>query len=77
MNLEFAYKHFSRTLFIIAAVGLAIAFLQLIGRFFGYDLAGQWYSAGRLMELSAALLVFVIAVLLRQIRDELRTGQES
>jgi hypothetical protein len=77
MILDFAYRYFSKTIFIIAAFGMTVAFLQLIGRFVGYDLAGQWYSAGRLVELSAALLAFVIAVLLRQIRDELRTRQGS
>ena len=77
MNLETVYKYFARTLFIIASVGIAVAFLQLIGDFVGFSLTGERYTAGRLVELSAALLVFVIAVLLRQIRDELRTGQGS
>ena len=77
MNLEIVYKHFARTIFIIASVGIAVAFLELIGDFVGFSLTGERYSAGRLVELAAALLVFVIAVLLRQIRDELRTGQGS
>jgi hypothetical protein len=77
MNLEFVYKHFARTLFIIASVAIAVAFLEWIGDFVGFSLIGEMYTAGRLVELAAALLVFVIAVLLRQIRDELRTGQGS
>jgi hypothetical protein len=77
MNLEFVYKHFARILFIIASVAIAIAFLEWIGDFVGFSLVGEMYTAGRLVELAAALLVFVVAVLLRQIRDELRTGQDS
>jgi hypothetical protein len=77
MNLEFVYKHFSRTLFMIASVAIAVAFLEWIGDLVGFSLIGEMYTAGRLVELAAALLVFVVAVLLRQIRDELRTGQGS
>ena len=77
MNLEFVYKHLARTLFIIASVAIAVAFLEWIGDFVGFSLIGDMYTAGRLVELSAALLVLVVAVLLRQIRDELRTGQDS
>jgi len=77
MNLEFIYKHFARTLFMMASVAIALAFLEWIGDFVGFSLTGGMYTAGRLVELAAALLVFVVAVLLRQIRDELRTGQGS
>ena len=77
MNLEFVYKYFARTLFIIASIAIAVAFLEWIGDFVGFSLIGEMYTAGRLVELAAALLVFVVAVLLRQIRDELRTGQGS
>ena len=77
MNLEFVYKHFARIVFILASLGIAVGFLEWIGGFVGFSVTGGVYSAGRLLELSAALLVFVIAVLLRQIRDELRAGQSS
>ena len=77
MNLEFVYKYFARTLFIISSAAIVVAFLEWIGDVVGFSLIGEMYTAGRLVELAAALLVFVIAVLLRQIRDELRTGQGS
>jgi hypothetical protein len=77
MNLEFVYKNFSRVVFIIASLGIVVGFLEWIGGFVGLSLTGGMYTAGRLLELSAALLVFVVAVLLRQIRDELRAGQTS
>ena len=77
MNLDLVYKHFARSIFVIATIGIVVAFLEWIGDFAGYSLTGDMYTAGRLVELSAALLIFVVAVLLRQIRDELRTGKAS
>jgi hypothetical protein len=77
MNFEFVYKYVTPTLFIIASAAIAVAFLERIAAFFGFTIIGEMYSAGRLLELAATLLVFVIAVLLRQVRDELRTGRGS
>ena len=79
MNFEFVYKYVTRTLFIIASAAIAVAFLERIAHVFGFSIISQIYSggAGRLLELAATLLVFVIAVLLRQVRDELRTGRGS
>jgi hypothetical protein len=39
---------------------------------FGYQLTWVPYEPGRLLEFSAILVIFVIALLLRQIRDTLR-----
>ncbi len=77
MNFEFVYKYVARTLFIIASATIAIAFLERTGEIFGFSILGEMYQAGRLLELAATLLVFVIAVLLRQVRDELRTCRGS
>ncbi len=75
MNFESVYKYVARTLFIIASAAIAVAFLEKTAHFFGFSIIGEMYTAGRLLELAATLLVFVIAVLLRQVRDELRTGR--
>ncbi len=77
MNFDSVYQYVARTLFIIASAAIAVAFLERIGEFFGFSILGEMYEAGRLLELAATLLVFVIAVLLRQVRDELRTGRGS
>ena len=77
MNLEYVYKHVGRIFFIIASVAIAVAFLEWLGDFAGFSVTANQYTAGRLLEAAAALLIFVVAVLLRQIRDELRTGQGS
>ncbi len=79
MNFESVYKYVARTLFIIASAAIAVAFLERTAHVFGFSIIGEIYSGGpgRLLQLAATLLVFVIAVLLRQIRDELRTGRGS
>ena len=77
MNLDFVSKYFARTLFIIAAAIIVFAFLERIAEFFGSSIIGDIYQPGRLLELAATLLIFVIAVLLRQVRDELREGRSS
>ena len=69
MNIDVFYKYFARSLFIIALVILAAGFIELVANVFDYSVLGVGYTAGRMIELSAALVVFVIAVLLRQIRD--------
>ena len=75
MSFETVYKYFARTLFIIASAAIVVAFLERIVKFFGFSIIGDMYPAGRILELAATLLVFVIAVLLRQIRDELKANR--
>jgi hypothetical protein len=48
---------------------LSVAIIEFLINFLVYTILRGVYTAGRLIELSAALLVFVITVLLRQIRD--------
>ena len=72
MNLQFVDKYFGRTIFAIATVTILLAFAEGFAQLFGQTLISRYYSAGRLLELAATLLVFVIVQLLRQIRDELR-----
>jgi len=72
MNLQFVDKYFARTLFTIATLTILLAFAEAFVQIFGQSLISRFYSPGRLLELAATLLVFVIVQLLRQIRDELR-----
>ena len=74
MGLNNIYKYFARSVFLIALATIAVAFLEWCAHFLGASLIGNMYTPGRLIELSAMLLVFVIVILLRQIRDELRTN---
>lgn len=70
------YDTFASTvsrLFVTGALALiTIASVEYIANLLGYTLLRHMYSAGRLIELAAALAVIVIALLLRQIREELR-----
>lgn len=78
MSFDIVYNNFARTLFVIALAAIAIALFKAITELFGFNIVSSLYSGGRLLELAATLLLFVIVVLLRQIRDELRsTGKGS
>lgn len=72
MNIGYLYKIFARSLFFVALAILAVGFIELAANFFEYSVLSRAYTPGRLIELSAALVVFVLAVLLRQIRDALK-----
>jgi hypothetical protein len=66
------YSFISRLLFIVAALLFILAVWNWALGWFGYHLTWVPYEPGRLFEFSAILVVFVIALLLRQIRDTLR-----
>jgi hypothetical protein len=61
-----------RVLFVIAFLLLAVAVLERLAVQFGYSVLGAAYGAGRLLEFAGILLLFVIALLLRQIRDHVK-----
>ena len=77
MNIDNLYKIFSRFLFFFALAILAVSFVEVAANLLGLTVLSGAYSGGRLVELSAALVVFVIAVLLRQIRDALTNRGSS
>ena len=59
----------SRIFFAGAFVLLVVAVLERIARGLGYTIIGQYYGAGRLLDFAVVLLIFVIALLLRDIRE--------
>ncbi len=69
MNMTMIYHLFARLFFFLALGMLSVAIIEILVNFLDYTILRGAYTAGRLIELSAALLVFVITVLLRQIRD--------
>lgn len=75
MYLKVLLNNSMRVLFIASAALIALAFIEWAAQLVGTTLVGRWYSAGRLLEIAATLLVYVIAVYLREIRDELRSNQ--
>jgi hypothetical protein len=61
-----------RILFILAFVLTGIGVLEWLARHFGSTISGGLYDPGRLLEFSAMGLVFVIALQLREIKNQLR-----
>ena len=61
--------YFSRIFFFVALGLLGIAILDWLLRFFGYTLSWINYQPGRLMEFAGILVLFVIVLILRQIRE--------
>jgi len=57
------------------AIALFLLFISLWDKFlrlFGWAMTWLPYEPGRLFELSALLMIFVIALLLREIREQLK-----
>ena len=73
MNLDKLIGTAGRPLFILALALLAFAGAERLANVAGYTITRSTFTAGRLLEISALLATFVIAILLRQIRDEART----
>ncbi len=62
----------SRLFFFAAFVLLVLAVAERLANFFGYTILREAYAAGRLLEFAAVLLIFVVALTLRQLRNEMR-----
>ena len=62
----------SRLVFVVASACATLAITERAMHALGYTILRGSITAGRLLEVSAILVIFVIAVLLRQIRDQLR-----
>jgi polyferredoxin len=62
----------ARVLFALAFLLLGLAILERLVNQFGYTIFGDAFTGGRLLEIATTFAVFVIALLLRQIREALR-----
>ncbi len=65
-----------RPFFIAAFVILVVAIVERVAGIRDLSVTADIYSPGRLLEIAAMLMIFVIAMLLRQVRDELRKRNE-
>jgi len=61
----------SRLFFAVAFVLLVLATLEWILRIFGWTFTWLPYQPGRIFEFAAILVIFVMVMLLRQIREKL------
>ncbi len=62
---------FSRVFFGVSMLLLVVAVLEKVVNLAGYTLTRS-YQPQRLLELAATMMVFVIALLLRQVREVLK-----
>ncbi len=72
MNGDHMFSLVSRFLFGSAFVLLVLAILERLSNAFGFTLLRGMFTGGRLLEITTVLLMFVLALLLRQVRDELK-----
>lgn len=78
MDLEKMFGIGYRILFSLSLILLIIAATERVVNLAGYTLLRQTpYSPWRLMEFAVILILFVIAMLLRQIREELRQQKKD
>jgi hypothetical protein len=63
----------ARAVFIGASAGILLAFLELGVNFMGTSLIGNAYAPGRILELSATLLIYVLTVLVWEVLAELKS----
>jgi hypothetical protein len=61
----------ARVLFIVAFVLAGAAILEKAANMGGYTLLRSTYQPSRLLELAAVVMLFVIAVLLRDLRRQM------
>ncbi len=71
MSLEKLVSLISRLFFLGAFVFLALALIERIANATGYTIL-LLYKGSRLLDFAVVLLVFVIAVQLREMKDELK-----
>jgi hypothetical protein len=72
VNYDKSISLLSRIFVFAAFVLIAVATIEEIANVSGYTVLRETYRPGRLIELAAALSVIVIALILRQIREDLR-----
>jgi hypothetical protein len=72
MDIERMISLASRLFFVGAFVLLSIALIERAANAMGYTVLEGAFTGGRMLEIAAILLIFVIAMQVRGIREELR-----
>lgn len=72
MNLNKVNSVICRVFFFAAFLLVALALVDRFLNFFGYTILSAGYSSGRVLEFAGMMLIVVIALILRQIREELK-----
>ena len=74
MNLYNWNSAVCRVFFSAAFLLVVIALTDRLLNFFGYTILTGGYTSGRVLEFAGLMLIVVIALLLRQIREGLKPG---
>jgi uncharacterized membrane protein YbjE (DUF340 family) len=73
MSLEKLLSMTSRLFFLGAFVLLGLAVIERVANATGYTILQQLSQAGHLLEFAVVLLVFVVAMQLREMKQELKS----
>lgn len=71
MNLDMWNSLISRLFFFAGFLLIAIGIIDRLLNFSGYTILPSGYTSGRMLELAGIMLIVVVALLLRQIREQL------
>jgi hypothetical protein len=74
MNYDKVASVVSRVVILGAVALIVLGFIESVANIFGYTVIHEAHKPSTLIELGTALIVIVIALLLRQIRDQRKTG---
>jgi hypothetical protein len=74
MNLNRLASLLNHVFAVVAFLLLALGVVEWVANVLGYTILHQAYTAGRLVEFAAIFAIFVVALLLRQLREEIRKG---
>lgn len=77
MSLDKLSSIVSRLFFLTALALLVLATLERFAVSLGYTILREAYTPGRMLEFAGILLLFSMALLLRQVREELRRTRGS
>jgi hypothetical protein len=69
MSIDKLCSLLARTAFLISGLLLVLAIVEKVVNVAGYTLIRMW-DPPRMLELAATVMIFVIALLLRQIRED-------
>jgi|APFre7841882590_1041340.scaffolds.fasta_scaffold694131_1 hypothetical protein len=75
MKIDKVSSFVARLFFAGASVLLIVAVLERIANASGYTMLRGTYTAARMLELATILVIFVMALLLRQIREQLKQAK--
>jgi len=75
MKIDKVSSFIARLFFAGASVLLIVAVLERIANASGYTILRGTYTAARMLELATILVIFVMALLLRQIREQLKQAK--